>query len=670
MRKLTLFVFAAAMFAGCSRGPSKIELPSLIGDNMLVQQKTDVTIWGKALKGKTIRIAPSWSKEVKTKAGDDMNWKVMIPSPEEGGPYSLKIYASDTIISVNNILCGDVWLCSGQSNMEMPMEGWPPKDTIMYSAKTIASSNIAGIHLFILQRKVSGIPLDDCTGKWVVCSPESVRQFSATGFFFGKKLYEEINQPVGLIESSWGGTPSEAWTSADALQSAGEFTSELKAMKESAPQVDAYMAWLNGHKQQPVKTTDDKWKDLDFGDKDAALVSFDDSSWPAMALPQLFENVIGDFDGVVWFRRKIEIPESFAGKDLTLSLGPIDDMDCTYFNGETVGNMQMSGAWQTERNYAVPGSIVKKGTNTIAVRVLDTGGGGGLYGKKGSMKITVRSGKQPPLDIEGEWKYLPVAELSGEKFYIFDLAKNDFFAQKKPVLIGPNSPSALFNAMINPARNFRIKGAIWYQGEANVGRADQYAKIFPLMIRNWRETWKEGDFPFYFVQIAPYIYSGEDSIELAPLREAQTKALDLPKTGMVVTLDIATVNNIHPPFKKEVGERLANLALANDYGKKIACAGPVYKSMTRDGRVLKIKFENTASGLKAEKNPVTGFEIAGKDMKFIKAQAKVKNNEVWVEAPKISEPVYARYCWRNGDVGTLSNGDGLPASQFNANLNK
>ncbi len=668
MKRLSLLFLILLLIAGCSRGPSKLSLPSLIGDNMVIQQKMDANIWGKAMKGKDISVTPSWSKEISTKAGEDNKWKVTIPAPEAGGPYSIKIAASDTSITISNILCGDVWFCSGQSNMEMPMEGWPPNDTIMYSAKTIAGANIPGIHLFILQKRVSAEPLDDCTGKWVVCTPETVKQFSATGFFFGKRLHEEIRQPVGLLESSWGGTPSEAWTSSGALENAVEFVSEMKAIKESAPLAGEYNKWLEGHKQQAIRTTDDKWKDLDFGDKDAAKPTFDDSAWPAMNLPQLFENVIGDFDGAIWFRKNITITEALAGKNLTLSLGPIDDMDCTYFNGEPVGQMQMTGAWQKDRNYEVPGSLVKKGTNVIAVRVMDTGGGGGLYGKKGSMKIALKGSGKGALDIEGEWKYQPVAELSGGKFYIFDVLKNDYFAQKRPVSIGPNTPASLFNGMVNPAKDYRIKGAIWYQGEANVGRAEQYAKIFPLMIRNWREAWNEGDFPFYFVQIAPYIYSGADSTELAPLREAQTKALELPKTGMVITLDIATVMNIHPPFKMEVGDRLAALALVNDYGKKMDLDGPVFKSLAKEGKILKIKFANVPTGLIAKDNKLNEFEIAGKDNKFVKASAKIVKNEVWVESPIVVEPTSVRYCWRNCSVASLFNSEGLPARQFSATL--
>ena len=670
MKNLVLFVAVFLLLAGCSRGPSHLKIPSLIGNNMLIQQKTEVAFWGKAANGEVITVAPSWSAAVKVKSGEDNSWKVTVPSPDAGGPYSVVISAHDTSVTVNNILCGDVWFCSGQSNMEMPMEGWPPNDTIMHSAATIAAAAIPDIRLFILQRRVSGEPLDDCTGKWEICSPETVRQFSATGFFFGRKIHDEIRQPVGLIESSWGGTPSEAWTSPDALEKNGEFVSELKALKESAPLVASYQTWLGSHKQQATGTDENRWKNLDFGDKAVPSDSFNDSAWKVMTLPGYFESVTGDFDGAVWFRRKVYLPGTFVGKDLVLSLGPVDDMDCTWFNGEVVGATEMSGAWQAERNYKIPGKLVKKGPNVIAVRVMDTGGGGGLYGKKGSMKISVPGSNLGPVDIEGEWKLQPVAELTDGKFYLFDPVNNDFFAQKRPVSLGPGSPASLYNGMVSPAKNYKIRGAIWYQGEANVGRADQYAKIFPLMITDWRDTWKEGDFPFYFVQIAPYIYSGADSTELAPLREAQKKALALPATGMVVTLDIATVNNIHPPFKKEVGERLANIALVNEYGKKIAVNGPEFKSVIRDGITLKITFDRISGGLKASKGMPGSFEIASKKMKFLKATAKIVKDEVWVSNPILKDPVYVRYCWRNGDVATLFNSDGLPAEQFSAGVNK
>jgi sialate O-acetylesterase len=668
MKKTALILLSLLILAGCRQGPSHLRLPSIISDNMLIQQKTNTRIWGKADPGVKIFVAPSWGPEQGVRAGKDGKWSVEFPAPEAGGPYKLRVSAGDTTININDILCGEVWVCSGQSNMEMPVQGWPPRDTIMHSAKAIADAALPNIRLFNVTKRVSSEPLDDCVGKWEVCNPLSVKPFSATGFFFGRKLYEKLNIPVGLIESSWGGTPSEAWTSADALTSGGEFVNEMAAMKESQPLVAQYQAFLEGHKKVDVKPAGEgQYKDLGLGDEAAANSDYNDATWPSMTLPAKFETVLGDFDGVVWFRKVVNIPASLAGKDLVLTLGPIDDMDCAWFNGKLVGATETGGFWQTDRHYDVPGALVKEGPNTIAVRVLDTGGGGGIWGAPGSMFITLKDGKQP-LDISGDWKYQVSAELTANKFYIFDMTNNEFRSVKKPMAIGPNSPATLYNGMINPIINYRIKGAIWYQGEANVGRAAQYEKIFPMMIMNWRDKWQIPDFPFYFVQIAPYVYQGVDSTDGLLLREAQAASLKTPKTGMVVTLDITTVQNIHPPFKVPVGERLAALALNNDYNIKTPSQGPVFKSVTADGKVLKVQFDNPGTGLVSKSELIPEFEVAGEDGKFVKATAKIVNSEVWVSSPLVAKPVKVRYCWRNGAEGTLLNGDGLPASEFSAGI--
>jgi sialate O-acetylesterase len=668
MRSKIIGVLIFIALIGCSRKHSGLELPSLIGDNMLLQQKTDIKIWGKASPGSKIDVSAGWAAKGQAVSGEDGKWSVSLPTPEAGGPYTITIAAKDTSITVNNVLIGEVWVCSGQSNMEMPLAGWPPNDTIMYSAKEIASASVPEIRLFNVQRKVSGEPLDDCSGRWEICTPSSVNQFSATAYFFGKKLHSELKIPVGLIETAWGGTPAEAWMSANVLEGAGEFTDELQGLKESIPLLAEYQAWLDKHKQLVAdKSGEDQWKDLSFSDENVPKPEFNDSSWPVINLPAQFETVTGDFDGAVWFRKNIEIPQTMAGKDFTLSLGPVDDMDRTYFNGKLVGAHEVSGFWSADRNYDIPGDIVKSGINCIAVRVIDNQGGGGIYGKPGSMKLTSKDIKQGQISLDGEWKYQPVAELSGNKFYILDPDKNEFMSVKRPKTVGASTPSSLFNGMINPLVNYHIKGAIWYQGEANVGRADQYAKIFPLMIQNWRDAWGIKDFPFYYVQIAPYVYGGVDSTESAFLREAQEKTLQYPNTGMVVTLDIATVMNIHPPLKKEVGERLANLALANDYGKEVTIWGPVYKSMTVDGKTIKLQFDHADGGLVAKNGKLTEFEIAGKDRKYFKADAKIVNNEVWITSAKVPAPLSVRYCWRNGATASLFNGAGLPALQFRMN---
>jgi sialate O-acetylesterase len=664
MKFTSLFLISFLTLVSCQTN-SHLKLPSLISDNMLLQQKTNAKIWGKASPGRKINVSASWNSNGQAVAGKDGKWSVSLPTPEAGGPYTISISGKDTTILIKNVLIGEVWFCSGQSNMEMPVAGWPPADTIMHSKETIASASIPEIRLFNVQKVISGQPLDECTGKWEVSTPETVPQFSATGYFFGKKLHAELNIPIGLIESAWGGTPSESWTSSGSLEKAGEFVSEIKAIRESIPLQAQYQTWLNTLKQLDLKQAGkDQWKNLNFNDENVPTAEYNDSKWPVMVLPTQFESVIGEFDGAVWFRKMVDIPQNMEGKDLILSLGPIDDMDRTYFNGKLVGSNEESGFWQAERNYEISATLLKPGANLISVRVLDTQGNGGIYGSTEKMKLSLKNDPKTFVPLKGDWKYQPVAELTGGKFYIYDLSKNEFLAQKRPVNLGPGTPSVLFNGMVSPVLPYQIKGAIWYQGEANVGRAEQYSKIFPAMIQDWREAWGIKDFPFYFVQIAPFVYAGADSTESGFLREAQESALKLAKTGMAVTLDIAVVNNIHPPFKTEVGERLALLALNNDYGKKSPFVGPVYKSMSLAGSTIKLVFDNVGDGLVAKNNKLNEFEIAGKDGHYKKADAKIVNNEVLVSSPAVKVPVSVRYCWRNGAVASLFNKEGLPAWQF------
>jgi len=630
-----------------------------------MQQSTNAKIWGKATPGHKITVTTGWNTKSSTNAGDDGKWSVDIPTPKAGGPYSITISGKDTTVVIKNVLIGEVWFCSGQSNMEMPLEGWPPVDTIMHSAATISAANIPEIRIFNVLKNISGVPLEECSGKWEVSTPLTVKSFSATAYFFGLKLYNELHVPVGLIESAWGGTPAESWISATALENAGEFISEIKAIKESAPLQVGYHAWLDSLKKVELKPAgNDQWKDLVFNDENIQSPEYNDNGWQVMTLPNLFEKVTGEFDGAVWFRKKIEIGKDMAGKDLVLSLGPIDDMDRTYFNGELTGSTELNGMWQVDRNYNIPASLVKEGPAVISVRVLDNQGGGGIYGTSDKMKLSLKADKNISIPLNGDWKYQPVAEYTGNKFYVFDIGKNEFLSRKRPIALGAGTPSVLFNGMVNPVLPYKIKGAIWYQGEANVGRADQYAKIFPLMIQNWRESWGIKDFPFYYVQIAPWVYSGLDSTESAYLREAQEKTLKLTNTGMVSVFDIATVMNIHPPFKKEVGERLALLALNNDYGVKNQSIGPVYKTMTVEGNAIKVQFENAGGGLVAKNKNLSEFEIAGKDGKFVKAKAKIVNNEVIVSASSVANPVSVRYLWRNGAEASLFNKEGFPAWQF------
>ena len=568
------------------------------------------------------------------------------------------------------MLVGEVWVCSGQSNMEMPLAGWPPRDTIKNSAEEIKNAGYPEIRLFAVVKGFSTKPREDCKGSWEVCSPETAKNFSATAYFFGKKIHNELGIPVGLIHTSWGGTPAESWTAPKYLGKVEGFSDFVANLSKLSLQENEYINWLSSH---PVitPTGDDELagKGVCFGDTNFPLTDFDDSEWKEMDLPTLWEDVeLGVFDGVVWFRKKINIPESWAGLDLMLELGPIDDIDVTFFNGERVGGYEAMGFWTVERKYKVPSKIVKKGANVIAVRVVDLQGGGGIYGEQAQMKIYPADGeKAKPLKLSGNWKYLPVAQYREGNFYVFGAEENDFYTTRPDFKgITAYTPTALYNAMIAPIVPYGIKGAIWYQGESNVGRHEQYKQLFPAMIESWRTAWKQGKCPFYFVQIAPYVYDGENDQVLGKLREAQlVTMLSVPNTGMAVTLDIGDLENIHPPDKRSVGNRLALWALAKNYGKEdIVFSGPIYKEMIKKGSRITLYFNHIGSGLVAKGDMLTGFKVAGEDKVFVDAEAYIKGNTVIVYSKEAYDPVAVRYAFTNGSQASLFNKEGLPASSF------
>ncbi len=371
---------------------------------------------------------------------------------------------------------------------------------------------------------------------------------------------------------------------------------------------------------------------------------------------------VGNFDGGVWFRKKIEIPSEWLNKDLVLELGPVDDMDRTYVNGTLVGTYEALGYWSTDRVYNIPKKIISGNQVLIAVRILDTQGGGGIYGAPEKMKLHLQ-GSEESISLAGLWKYLPVAQYRDQKFYVFGSDGDKY--NSKPTLsfvVSEYTPTALFNAMINPVIPYSIRGAIWYQGEANVGEPQEYSKLFPLMIENWREEWGEPGFPFYYVQIAPYNY-GEGS-HSEKLREAQLKSLSTPNTGMAVTLDIGNAENIHPSDKQDVGDRLAFWALNKTYGKEIPFSGPVFKSMDIEGNKIILSFDYADKLILKELNGENNFIIADSNKVFKNASVKVDGNKLILSSPVIEKPAAARYAWGNTSQATLFNEAGLPASSF------
>lgn len=606
---------------------------------MVLQRDKPIAIWGWAPAGEKISI--QFSKQVKkTTSGKEGKWKITLLPESAGGPYQLVVKASNTTV-LDNILMGDVWICSGQSNME-----WTVQNS-QNPVEEIKNGNHPLIRHFKVPNVVATQPADDVTGgEWKVCSPETVADFTAVGYFFARQLQNELNIPIGLINTSWGGTHVETWTSREAFENADEFKAMIALMPkfnlDSVAKIKKTIsldriAKLQGkaiHAPEEIM----QWH----------TPQFDDTGWPLMNVPGQFESqALGDIDGIVWIRRSIELNPEDLGKPASLSLAMIDDSDETFVNGIKVG--EMKGRWDENRNYSVPSQLLRAGKNFIAIRIEDTGGGGGVHGPAELVQFTVGS---KPIPLAGEWKY-QVETLSGVSG------------------LGPNSyPTLLSNAMIHPLIQLGIKGAIWYQGESNASRAYQYRNAFPLMINDWRKKWDQGNFPFYFVQLATFNADNGNSQQgsnWAELREAQALTHSLPQTGMAVTTDIGEVDNIHPRNKQDVGKRLAAIALKNTYTKNIVCQGPTFSTMKIEGDKAIIRFSNSESGLavKDKYGYAKGFEMAGEDKKFYYAKAEIKDGQVVVFSPTVNKIIAVRYNWADdASDGNLYNKEGFPAEPF------
>jgi sialate O-acetylesterase len=631
--------------------PAQLTLPPVFSDNMVLQQLSDAPIWGADVPDKEVTVATSWdNKEYRTTVNKAGKWMVRVQTPSAGGPYRISII-SETTVTLKNVLIGEVWFCSGQSNMEMPLAGW---GKVLNYEKEISDADYPTIRLLQVEKNISMHPVSDMKvtgGSWQECTPGSVAEFSATAYFFGRNLYKTLNIPIGLIHSSWGGTFAEAWTSGTSLKNMPAFydvMAEIKDIPENERErKSAY--------QERRKILEAKIMDKDFGYRNnvaqAASLLYDDSGWKTMNLPGLWErSELPGFDGHVWFRKEIDIPASWKGKALTLSLGGIDDNEITYFNGVEAGR---TDGVDIKRQYAVPSNPVKKGKAVITVRVTDTGGDGGFYGNESEMFISLPDGREK-ISLTGDWKY-KVA-----------LTMKDTPSSPRIFKDDPANPTGLFNAMVNPFVPYAIRGVIWYQGENNERRGYQYRDLFPLLINDWRKHWGY-DFPFYFAQLANYknVEQQPAESEWAELREAQSMALRLDNTGMAVLTDIGDGYDIHPKNKQDVGNRLALIARNKTYGENIEYSGPVYRSYKIEGNKIRISFKHISGGLKSKNGEVLkGFSIAGVDHKFHWAEAVIEGDDVTVSCRDVEFPVAARYAWANNPVCNLYNGAGLPASPF------
>ncbi|MDW3195638.1 MAG: sialate O-acetylesterase [Cytophagales bacterium] len=641
------------LFSCSSPEPQPFVPAQIFGDHMVLQQQESVTIWGTGTPNDEVKAQGSWSDEyVATQVNENGEWRLDLPTPEAGGPYLLDVAQSDSLIRFEDVMIGEVWLASGQSNMEMPLTGYLPTEPINNYEEEIANANYPGIRFITVKRAISPMPINEFEGEWKVMSSETAAKSSATAYFFARKLHQELGVPVGIIHSSWGGTPVESWISKDKMLELGEFEKQLATL---APEkIEVFQAWYDQFPARSFPDNEAGWESLDMEDGQYALPDFDDSNWRTTNLPDDIENMEGTYaDGAVWFRKKVTIDNLNEAYTFSVTEG-IDDMESLYINGKPVA---FTLCWNCPRSYELNG-IFKEGENQIAIRLIDTGGGGGF---RGEMTLTSASGQQ--IDVNKDWKYLAVAGVFQGKLLMFDA--NQEALKNPPAGIADYrfdswTPSGLFNAMINPVIPYNIQGAIWYQGESNVGRAEQYEKTFPGMITDWRTRWK-GEFSFYFVQIAPFGYGNE----LSPaLRDAQRKTLSIPGTGMASAMDIGHPTSIHPGNKQDVGKRLALWALAKDYGKSIVPSGPLYSNHRVEGSKIIVTFDHAESGLMLADGKGMPFEIAGGDGKFVQAEAALLDGNLVIWSTDVSEPKHVRYAWKDYVDAALFNETGLPASSF------
>jgi sialate O-acetylesterase len=631
--------FLTALFFVSVTSHAQLRLPRLVRDSMVLQRDTPLKIWGWADKKKKVQVTFN-GKSFKTTSDTAGKWTVVLPATKAGGPFTMDI-SSGNRITLKDILVGDVWICSGQSNMVLPMERVKEK-----YPDEIAQANYPQIRNFFIPTLTDVYKRRDDlpAGSWKSANPQDVLQFSAAAYFFAKTIYEKYHIPIGLINSSVGGTPIEAWTSEEGLKDFPNLVSRIEKNKDTA--------YINNFARNAAGIRPPKPNDRGLnGVKPWYDTSYVPTGWHSINIPGYWEDQgIKDLDGVVWYRRDIMVPASMTGMPAKLFMGRIVDADFIYVNGKQVGNITYQ---YPPRRYEVPAGLLHAGKNSIVIRVINTAGKGGFVPDK---PYYLTAGGQQ-VDLKGEWQY-KVGE-------VYSPVRGNRIA----TISFQNQPAALFNAMVAPLINYTIKGILWYQGEANAGSPAEYKQLLPAMIKDWRAQWQQGDVPFLYVQLPNFMdaqYLPSES-NWAILRESELKALSVPNTGMAVAIDLGEWNDIHPLNKKDVGIRLALAAEKVAYGdNNVVYSGPIYQSSKTEGNKIILIFSNTGSGLITnDGEELSQFAIAGADKKFVWAKATIEGNTVTVWSDEVSNPQFVRYAWADNPVGAnLYNKEGLPASPF------
>ena len=653
IRQLTASLFLL-LFSICVYG--NVKLPVLVSNGMVLQRDAKIIIWGWASPGEKVQVKFN-KKTISTVTDSEGNWKIALPPMKAGGPYTMEVKGKNTIL-INDILLGDVWLCSGQSNMVLNMERVKEK-----YPDDIATANFPEIRNFFIPTAsdVTSIHKDLPGGKWVSASPENVLGFGAATFFFARSIYNEYKVPVGIINSSVGGTPIEAWISEEGVKEFPQLYNRVESFTDTAfmnPILRAGRAKTgSGQKTPENPMVADKGMS---GSKPWYDITYVPEGWHKYWLPGYWNDQgVKGLNGIVWFRKEINVPVSMTGKPAKLFLGRIVDADNVYVNGIPSGSTSYQ---YPPRRYNLLSELLKPGKNIIVIRVTNNAGKGGFVPDKPYYLVAGNDS----IDLRGEW-YYKVSQVF------------------RPVFPGPgtgssiltmqNEPTGLYNTMVAPLINYRIKGILWYQGETNTNKPQEYQQLLPALIADWRKKWQEGPIPFLFVQLPNFMevqYLPSES-QWAELRFGQLKSLSVLNTAMAVTIDVGEWNDIHPLEKKVVGERLALAARKLAYGnEKIVYSGPVFKSLTKEGDRIIIEFDQTGSGLMVKGgNELNYFALAGINKKFIWAEAILENNRVVVRSDEVPDPVYVRYAWADNPEGAnLYNIEGLPASPFEATIIK
>lgn len=623
-----------ALLALAITAEAKVELPQFVTDSMVVQQQSNWRIEGKA-SGK-VKVTTSWNgKTIVATTDADGHFAVTLATPAAGGPHRITFDDGERL-TLRDIYSGEVWLCSGQSNMEMPVGGW---GKVMNYEQEIADADYDNIRFLQVQKQIGYRTADDTNinmGGWRTCSPATVENFSSIAYFYAREMAKKLGVHVGVIDCTWGGTPAEAWTSFEGVKSVPGFEKEAQLL--TTANFDA------ANMKQLYEKEIEEWMRLASSGSKTFDAARYDASLPTMTLPCEWEKAsLPDFDGIVWFQHTIDIPADWAGKAVELRLGMIDDEDVTYVNGTKIAE---GSGYNVKRSYTIPAELVKAGRSVISVRVSDFGGGGGIWGDAADM-VAVQGEKS--ISLAGNWHYSVAA----------DFGK----LPRRPVSVESSSfPCVLYNAMLYPLHTMPVKGVLWYQGCANVGRDAQYSVLFKRLINDWRTLWGNEQLPFYFVQLAGYLQPKliQPDSQWAALRQAQADALELDNTAMAVAIDIGNPDDIHPKNKQEVARRLSLIALRHTYGRgEVICEAPKPVSLGAAGNDALVKFDNE---VKADGAAPQGF-IALVGGQWVRPEAKiVDHNVVRLTAGGKIEQV--KYNWADYPDGNLRGITGLPVAPF------